>query len=234
MGESSITPYLKLHLYRISIYILHLTKTILLNYSSSFSQMANQWLNMYNQNNLPNTQLPFHLSDHDHLSSNNNSDVVSDSTVVTTAVSSATTPPASSSGLNPDGTRVTKPVRKRSRASRRTPTTLLNTDAANFRAMVQQFTGGPSNANSNLHNFATFGFPCNSQTLYDPASAAAYQVQDPPQQQQQSVFQFQNQPPPLMFSLSNSGGGDAFFQQGGGSRSNNNNNNNNRNYMGGF
>ncbi|KAE8649799.1 hypothetical protein Csa_012043 [Cucumis sativus] len=174
--------------------------------------MANQWLNMYNQNNLSNTQLPFHLSHHDHLSSNNNSDVVSDSTVVTTAVSSANTPPASSSGLNPDGTRVAKPVRKRSRASRRTPTTLLNTDAANFRAMVQQFTGGPSNANNNLHNFATFGFPCNSQTLFDPASAAAYQVQDPAQQQ--SVLQFQNQPPPpLMFSLSNSGGGDAFYQQ---------------------
>ena len=34
--------------------------------------------------------------------------------------------------------------RKRARASRRAPVTMLNTDAANFRAMVQQFTGIPS------------------------------------------------------------------------------------------
>ncbi|CAN0890743.1 VQ motif-containing protein 22 [Linum grandiflorum] len=50
---------------------------------------------------------------------------------------------SSSSSLNPEGGRVSKPARKRSRASRRTPTTLLNTDTSNFRAMVQQFTGGP-------------------------------------------------------------------------------------------
>ncbi|KAH9315819.1 hypothetical protein KI387_024446, partial [Taxus chinensis] len=33
--------------------------------------------------------------------------------------------------------------KKRSRASRRAPTTLLSTDTSNFRAMVQQFTGIP-------------------------------------------------------------------------------------------
>lgn len=53
---------------------------------------------------------------------------------------------SSSSGagtLSPGG-RVSKPKRRRSRASRRTPTTLLSTDTTNFRAMVQQFTGGPA------------------------------------------------------------------------------------------
>lgn len=50
---------------------------------------------------------------------------------------------AANPNLNPDG-RVAKPARRRSRASRRTPTTLLNTDTTNFRAMVQQYTGGPS------------------------------------------------------------------------------------------
>ncbi|CAI0374455.1 unnamed protein product [Linum tenue] len=50
----------------------------------------------------------------------------------------------SSSTLSPEGGRVAKPARRRSRASRRTPTTLLNTDTSNFRAMVQQFTGGPA------------------------------------------------------------------------------------------
>ncbi|WOG98722.1 hypothetical protein DCAR_0418067 [Daucus carota subsp. sativus] len=66
------------------------------------------------------------------------SNQVSDATTVTaTHIGSA----SGGGGLSPEG-RVAKPVRKRSRASRRTPTTLLNTDTANFRAMVQQFTGG--------------------------------------------------------------------------------------------
>ncbi|KAJ1278106.1 hypothetical protein BS78_04G053700 [Paspalum vaginatum] len=43
-----------------------------------------------------------------------------------------------------EGGRVGKPARRRSRASRRAPVTLLNTDTSNFRAMVQQFTGIPA------------------------------------------------------------------------------------------
>lgn len=41
---------------------------------------------------------------------------------------------------------VGKPVRRRSRASKKAPTTLLKADASNFRALVQQFTGcrGPT------------------------------------------------------------------------------------------
>ncbi|KAL0908768.1 hypothetical protein M5K25_023277 [Dendrobium thyrsiflorum] len=42
------------------------------------------------------------------------------------------------------GSRGKPAARKRSRTSRRAPTTLLNTDTSNFRAMVQQFTGAPS------------------------------------------------------------------------------------------
>ncbi|PWA60778.1 VQ-like protein [Artemisia annua] len=46
--------------------------------------------------------------------------------------------------------RVTRPsnTRRRSRASRKTPTTLLSTDTTNFRAMVQRFTGGGNNNNN--------------------------------------------------------------------------------------
>ncbi|XP_022940097.1 VQ motif-containing protein 22-like [Cucurbita moschata] len=188
--------------------------------------MADQWIHMYHQNN--NQQLSFNLSDHRQVNNDDNSGVVSDSTVVTAAISSATTLPTSS-GLIPDGGRVSKPVRKRTRASRRTPTTLFNTDAANFRAMVQQFTGGPSN---NASNFSTFGFPSNSNAVFDP-TVAAYHLDAPP------VFQFQNQapppPPPLqqppfMFSLGNSAASETFFQQGGGLRSNDSN----VNYMGLF
>ncbi|CAA2972206.1 Hypothetical predicted protein [Olea europaea subsp. europaea] len=48
-----------------------------------------------------------------------------------------------------------KPIRKRSKASKKTPTTLLNANTTNFRAVVQQFTGcrsarpykGPINLN---------------------------------------------------------------------------------------
>lgn len=45
--------------------------------------------------------------------------------------------------LTPKGS-VSKPIRRRSRASKRTPTTLLNANTKNFRALVQQFTGCPS------------------------------------------------------------------------------------------
>jgi len=37
-----------------------------------------------------------------------------------------------------------KPIRKRSRASKKTPITLLNANSTNFRALVQQFTGCPT------------------------------------------------------------------------------------------
>ncbi|CAI9772776.1 unnamed protein product [Fraxinus pennsylvanica] len=50
---------------------------------------------------------------------------------------------------------INKPIRKRSKASKKTPTTLLKADTTNFRALVQQFTGcrsaraykGPINLN---------------------------------------------------------------------------------------
>ncbi|KAL9229488.1 hypothetical protein vseg_004950 [Gypsophila vaccaria] len=65
------------------------------------------------------------------------SGLVSEATAVSTVVAPG---PAQ---LGPEG-RVSKPARQRARASRRTPTTLINTDTVNFRATVQQFTGGPS------------------------------------------------------------------------------------------
>ncbi|KAK3156119.1 hypothetical protein QOZ80_2AG0103110 [Eleusine coracana subsp. coracana] len=73
-----------------------------------------------------------------------------EATVVTTAVSSPTSggygggSPSRGGGPGVEGGRVTKPARRRSRASRRAPVTLLNTDTTNFRAMVQQFTGIPA------------------------------------------------------------------------------------------
>ncbi|PPD98714.1 hypothetical protein GOBAR_DD04240 [Gossypium barbadense] len=91
-----------------------------------------------------------------------------DATVVSTVT-------ATSSGghLSPEG-RVGKPARKRSRASRRTPTTLLNTDPTNFRAMVQQFTGGPSAvrfASDSVHlGGPDFGFGVRQPNAINPGS----------------------------------------------------------------
>ncbi|XVE72385.1 hypothetical protein DITRI_Ditri11bG0035200 [Diplodiscus trichospermus] len=151
-------------------------------------------------------------------------------TTITTP-SSAPSPlgsvPASSSGghLSPEG-RVGKPVRRRSRASRRTPTTLLNTDTTNFRAMVQQFTGGPSApfAPGGNPGGPNFGFSFGGRQAHvNPSSfmvpSAGFQLQyqqqqqQPPQQQHQ-LLQHQNQQ--LMFSLNNNnnpGVGDLFLQR---------------------
>lgn len=49
--------------------------------------------------------------------------------------------------LTPKGC-VSKPIRRRSRASKKTPTTLLNANISNFRALVQQFTGCHSSTRS--------------------------------------------------------------------------------------
>jgi hypothetical protein len=97
--------------------------------------------------------------------------------------------------LGVDGPRVGKPARRRSRASRRAPVTLLNTDTANFRAMVQQFTGIPAPPagafGGPVINFAgDYGFPPSSGVMsFDhhnlhrshhasPQAAAAAQLQD--------------------------------------------------------
>ncbi|CAN4090598.1 unnamed protein product [Withania somnifera] len=47
----------------------------------------------------------------------------------------------SSGNGDPNASSVSKPVRRRSRASKKTPTTLVNASISNFRAVVQQYTG---------------------------------------------------------------------------------------------
>ncbi|KAL6993140.1 hypothetical protein U1Q18_011258 [Sarracenia purpurea var. burkii] len=52
--------------------------------------------------------------------------------------------PSSSAATDRTTSHVVRNPRKRSRASRRVPTTVLTTDTTNFRAMVQEFTGIPA------------------------------------------------------------------------------------------
>ncbi|KAL8472095.1 hypothetical protein ACS0TY_029355 [Phlomoides rotata] len=64
---------------------------------------------------------------------------------------------------NPAAARASK---KRSRASRRAPTTVLTTDTTNFRAMVQEFTGIPAPP------FNNSSFPRNRLDIFSTRSAA--------------------------------------------------------------
>lgn len=80
-------------------------------------------------------------------SSNNGPDQGGGSVVTVSSPTSGgsgggTSPARSAPGV--EAGRVGKPARRRSRASRRAPVTLLNTDTSNFRAMVQEFTGIPN------------------------------------------------------------------------------------------
>jgi hypothetical protein len=66
-----------------------------------------------------------------------------DQAAATTSFFPATTDAQAEAQQPPRATVPRKP-RKRARASRRAPTTVLTTDATNFRAMVQEFTGFPA------------------------------------------------------------------------------------------
>ncbi|KAK8504208.1 hypothetical protein V6N13_062565 [Hibiscus sabdariffa] len=90
----------------------------------------------------------------------------------------STVPNNSADHLAPKGC-ISKPIRRRSRASKTTPITLLNADAKNFRSLVQQFTGcrhrstsdgtrGPVNINFALAN-ANNDHHYNYSTTWDHA-----------------------------------------------------------------
>ncbi|CAI9759912.1 unnamed protein product [Fraxinus pennsylvanica] len=121
---------------------------------------------------------------------------VSESVMVANATAGGATAPAQSNlspsyyNLDMEGGRASRPLRRRSRASRRTPITLLNTDTSNFRAMVQQFTGGPSSSFASRPEYTNginFGFGHGTQQIMNPSAAMpprGFQVQFQRQQQQ--------------------------------------------------
>ncbi|CAH1412437.1 unnamed protein product [Lactuca virosa] len=147
----------------------------------------NEWLQIY-QNNLTGTSQPSTLQWSGH---------VTDATTVTT-----TTTTASSVSNDKEG-RVTRPTnngRRSSRTSRRTPTTLLNTDITNFRSMVQQFTGrdgstafmdAPATITAPLQPWSSYSANSSSFHYYgmesriSPPDVGGYnvEVQQPPPQQ---------------------------------------------------
>ncbi|CAN8270400.1 unnamed protein product [Cochlearia groenlandica] len=133
----------------------------------------NEWSQFYNNNN-------------------NNQTIFTNTTTTPTTVTTTTTTTSSaateSRRLSPETGRVTKPTTRsrRSRASRRTPTTLLNTDTSNFRAMVQQFTGGPSALAFGSGHISS-GFTLSTSSS-DPLPGSSHVITPQQQQQQQNLW----------------------------------------------
>ncbi|EYU24001.1 hypothetical protein MIMGU_mgv1a021604mg [Erythranthe guttata] len=86
--------------------------------------------------------------------------------------------------------------RKRSRASRRAPTTVLTTDTTNFRAMVQEFTGVP----------APPFIPRGGLDLFGPRSTA-FETPPPPPYLRRPFSQKDNPPPQFRPSSTAADGG---------------------------
>uniref|UniRef100_A0A1D1Z5R9 VQ domain-containing protein n=1 Tax=Anthurium amnicola TaxID=1678845 RepID=A0A1D1Z5R9_9ARAE len=115
-------------------------------FTSSSLHLDMTWAGAFNPNQLPSSQqqqlLPPSAPPHDQASN----------------TSSARAAPAPRSS------------RKRSRASRREPTTVLTTDTANFRAMVQEFTGIPAPP---FFSSSSSMFPRSRLDLFHPTASPA-------------------------------------------------------------
>lgn len=158
-----------------------------------------------------------------------------DLTTVNTATSGS--PP---SHANTEAARVGKSPRRRSRASRRAPVTLLNTDTSNFRAMVQQFTGIPSGPysssglpGSSSGSGPTISFGLDFSTPVRPSGGVMSFGQLQPQQyQRQTPFQEQvfasQQQQQQQYQYGN------MFTTGEYSSNNHNNNGDNNMYIDGY
>ncbi|KAM5587078.1 hypothetical protein ABKV19_005835 [Rosa sericea] len=133
--------------------------------------------------------------------------ISSDSTGVTTSSSAVvtdqsfiSTSPNNGGQLTPTGS-VAKPIRRRSRVSKKTPITLLNANANNFRALVQQFTGcaasstpisfgnqkGPINLSFGVNSAGT------SSVVMAPFGNPNYSYNQQQQQQLQRLAQAQQE-----------------------------------------
>lgn len=146
--------------------------------------------------------------------------VVDTSSTTTSATSS---PVTGGDRMRPLGEgRVGKAARRRSRASRKTPTTVLNTDTTNFRAMVQQFTGVPTvpfqggyphMADGGLGSGAatlSFGIAGGSAQLYQRQAGFPLGVAQP----QQQHLQFQQHHERPLFTLGGAGGSRDVYLRG--------------------
>ncbi|KAL5556341.1 hypothetical protein UlMin_038577 [Ulmus minor] len=99
---------------------------------------------------------------------------------------------------NGNNNNVVRNSKKRSRASRRAPTTVLTTDTSNFRAMVQEFTGIPAPP------FTSSPFPRSRLDLFGTGSSIRSGNLDPsppPYLLRPFAQKVQAQPPPSFLSV---------------------------------
>ncbi|KAJ7956838.1 VQ motif-containing protein [Quillaja saponaria] len=97
-----------------------------------------------------------------------------------------------------NNTNVVRNPKKRTRASRRAPTTVLTTDTTNFRAMVQEFTGIPAPP------FTSSTFPRSRLDIFGTAALRSAHNLDPPPPTYLSRPFAQKLHPPLPISSSSS------------------------------
>ncbi|KAK7399817.1 hypothetical protein VNO78_11010 [Psophocarpus tetragonolobus] len=76
-----------------------------------------------------------------------------------------------------------KPIRRRSRASKRTPIILLKANTSNFRAIVQQFTGCPATTTMSLKGPINLNFQ-QAHQHQPPFGSSSNQVSLPPPKHQ--------------------------------------------------
>ncbi|KAL6196941.1 hypothetical protein ACLB2K_032554 [Fragaria x ananassa] len=123
--------------------------------------------------------------------------ISSDLTVNSTVVTDQSFPSSASYNnggqLTPTGS-IAKPIRRRSRVSKKTPITLLNANANNFRALVQQFTGCAASSTPNSFgnqkgpinlSFGVNSSAGNSSVVMAPSGNPNYSYNQQQQQQQQ-------------------------------------------------
>lgn len=141
--------------------------------------ISTQWLHYYHQPTASVTNPVAAVTSGGH--SETTTSTIMTTSFMTTNTSTISSPSNSTSmlsgtnHLNPQGGgTVARPIRRRSRASRRTPTTLLNASTTNFRSLVQQFTGC-HNTYKGSNSFGTqkgplnlsFGMPRNQNEYHN-------------------------------------------------------------------
>ncbi|KAL8101401.1 hypothetical protein AgCh_033327 [Apium graveolens] len=99
------------------------------------------WFHYYQQSNSPANPAAFASGGTGFGFSETNSTIVTTSFTTNNTSSPNNSTSLGSGDVNVQLNAQGKPIRRRSRASRRTPTTLLNASTTNFRSLVQQFTG---------------------------------------------------------------------------------------------
>ncbi|XP_019260503.1 PREDICTED: uncharacterized protein LOC109238488 [Nicotiana attenuata] len=119
--------------------------------------------------------------------------------------------PENSSGngdhqLSPKTSTISKPVRRRSRASKKTPTTLVNASISNFRAVVQQYTGCHTSPIKNQRGPINLSFgPQTDDFLESSIGEGSHYSHVEAANKEQKQEYFQESGSPVDYGYSNSG-----------------------------